>query len=186
MVSRAGRQLGLFSEAGWVSVRAVAEELNQHHYLGATSRGRAWVDEFGLLVLAHPTSRHLPNDWLELTRWCLAGIRNGGSRQWARVRREIPNVWPDATTVVSYSDPAAGHTGALYKACGWVWAPTWHRLAPPPSGNGSWDGKRQESVKDRWYYPVRKDERRESAFALDNNYQRRLDALKRKNGEDVA
>ena len=36
------------------------------------------------------------------------------------------------STVVSYSDPSAGHTGSLYRACNWIWAPTWLRLRPPP------------------------------------------------------
>jgi len=44
-----------------------------------------------------------------------------------------------------------GHTGALYKASGWMWKPTWHRIKPPPTGNGSW-GSGLESVKDRWAY----------------------------------
>jgi len=69
------------------------------------------------------------------------------------------------TTLISYSDPAAGHTGALYKACNWYWAPTWHRLRPPPSGNGSWAGERQE-VKDRWAFNVRRDLRRPSILAV--------------------
>jgi hypothetical protein len=58
---------------------------------------------------------------------------------------------------VSYSDPSVGHTGALYRACNWWWAPTWHRLRPPPSGNGSWSDGRVQSVKDRWIFPLRPD-----------------------------
>ena len=171
-MSRTGRQADMFQTSGWQSVESVSSELGLHHYLGAANRGKAWVDEFGLLVLAHPTSRHLPQDWLELTRWCLLGIKNGGSRQWARVRREIPAVWPDATTVVSYSDPSAGHSGALYRACGWKYAPTWHRIVTPPTGNGSWTDGKQESVKDRWFYPLQDDERREAVLSLPAAYTR--------------
>ena len=144
-----------------VPVGTVAYYLDELHYLGKTGRGFAWSDEFGVLVLAKPTSRRLPQDgtWLELARWCLEGIPNGGSQQWARVVRCLKAEEPQVTTVVSYSDPSVGHTGALYKACNWHWAPTWHRLRPPPSGNGSWSDE-QESVKDRWVYELRPDERR--------------------------
>lgn len=70
-------------------------------------------------------------------------------------------------TVVSYSDPSVGHTGALYRASGWLWAPTWHRLRPPPSGLGKWTkaGKRQ-AVKDRWVFPLLPDPSRAEALLL--------------------
>jgi hypothetical protein len=137
----------------------VADILQQKHYLGKTSRGFAWSDEFGVIVLASPTSRHLPQDWLELTRWCLTGEKNAGSKQWSKVARYLRHEHP-ATTVVSYSDPSVGHTGSLYKACNWIWAPTWQRLRPPPSQGGSWDGKTIQAVKDRWVFPLKKDPRR--------------------------
>lgn len=145
-----------------VPTRTVAYYLDANHYLGATGRGFAWSDEYGVIVLAKPTARRLPQDgtWLELVRWCLVGERNGGSRQWARVSRWLRAEMPEVTTVVSYSDPSAGHTGALYKACNWTWAPTWHRLRPPPTGNGSWKGGAQQSVKDRWIYDLGPDDRR--------------------------
>lgn len=147
-----------------VPISTVVDYLDEHHYLGAARRGWAWSDEYGVMVLAKPTSRRLPSDgtWLELTRWCLVPGANNGSRQWARVRRYIAQTQTEVTTIVSYSDPSAGHTGALYRACNWRWAPTWHRLAPPPTGNGSWgrDGPLQ-SVKDRWYFPMRRDARRQ-------------------------
>ena len=114
-----------------VPSRTVAHYLNANHYLGATGRGFAWSDEYGVLVLAKPAVVRV--------------IR--------RERREV-------TTVVSYSDPSVGHTGALYRACNWTWAPTWHRLRPPPSGNGSWRTNETQSVKDRWVYEIRPDERR--------------------------
>lgn len=146
----------------------VAPFLDANHYLGRTSRGFAWSDQFGVMVLASPTSRMLPHDtWLELTRWCLVGERNGGSRQWASVCRWLRANRPDITTVVSYSDPSAGHTGALYRACNWVWAPTWHRLRPPPSGHGRWGANgAPQSVKDRWVYLLRPDRERERILAI--------------------
>lgn len=152
----------------WVASKSVAPFLSARHYLGPVTRGFCWSDEFGVAVLAKPTSRRLPQDgtWLELSRWCLLGERNGGSRQWRRVIRELKEAAPQVTTIVSYSDPAAGHTGALYKACNWQWRPTWHRLKPPPSGGGSWDGITQSSVKDRWAYFVRPDPRRDAILAV--------------------
>jgi hypothetical protein len=149
-----------------VAVSAVAAFLDAHHYLGRARRGFAWSDEFGVLVLANPTSRHLPTDWLELIRWCLVGTPNGGSQQWARVSRWLRAERPEVTTVISYSDPSAGHTGALYKACNWRRAPTWHRLRPPPTGNGAWPGGPQQAVKDRWVFPLRSDPRRASVLAI--------------------
>ena len=80
--------------------------------------------------------------------------------QWKRVRRALPEIAPEVTTVVSYSDPSQGHTGSLYRSCNWKWAPTWHRLRPPPTGNGSWKNGQKQSVKDRWVCELKDDERR--------------------------
>ena len=141
--------------------------LTEKHYLGPIGRGIAWQDELGVLVLTTPTARHIPQHWLELARWCLYGVKNGGSMQWARVARALRASAQHAkfTTVVSYSDPSVGHTGALYKACNWQWAPTWHRLRPPPSGNGNWGGGAQ-SVKDRWVFPLRDDAERDEVLRV--------------------
>lgn len=170
------RQLGLFPPptTGLCNRDDVNPVLAARHYLGPCWRGDGWSDEFGVLVLASPTSRRLPGDWLELVRWCLYGVKNGGSRQWSRVAKWLRSDHPEVTTVVSYSDPSVGHTGALYKACGWKWAPTWHRLRPPPSGNGSWNGERQ-SVKDRWVYELGPDTRRAEVLRVkDESILRRM------------
>lgn len=146
-----------------VPARTVAPFLAARHYLGPAHGGVAWSDAFGVAVLGLPTSRWLPADgsWLELTRWCLVGQRNGGSRQWAAITRWLRAEAPGVTTVVSYSDPSVGHTGALYRACNWQWAPTWHRLRPPPSGFGKWYGTGpQQPVKDRWVFVLAPDDRR--------------------------
>jgi hypothetical protein len=152
-------------------VADVADVLNASHYLGAARRGFAWSDEFGVMVLGSPASRSLPHDrWLELTRWCLLdGVPNDGSRQWACVWRWLYENRPDVTTVVSYSDPSAGHTGALYRACNWLWAPTWLRLRPPPSGNGAWRQGKVEAVKDRWVFPLRADDEREAILQVNDS-----------------
>jgi len=159
-------QLPLWESPGWRSPFDVRTVLAANHYLGPTARGVAWRDAHGVLVLAPPTSRHLPTRWLELTRWCLSGVPNAGSQQWAAVAAAMRTKFPDVTTVVSYSDPAAGHTGALYRACNWLWAPTWTRLRPPPSGNGSWVDGEAQSVKDRWVYPLAADSERASILAV--------------------
>jgi hypothetical protein len=130
------------------------------HYLGPLRRSTwTYQDEFGVMIWTNPTARYLPHDtWFELARWCLVGVPNGGSQQWGRVRRLLLAQFPAITTCVSYSDPSVGHTGALYKACNWLAAPTRRNFKPPPTGNGSWDGKTQSSVKDRWIFPLRRDE----------------------------
>jgi hypothetical protein len=149
--------------------------LREHHYLGSARRGICWQDEYGVMVLASPTSRWIPSHWIEISRWCLLGEKNAGSKQWAAVRRWIYTNKPLCTTAISYSDPSAGHTGALYRACGWLWAPTWHRLVPPPTGNGNW-GTKPQAPKDRWVYHLRKDEKRTNVLKLDETYRRRFPA----------
>ena len=158
-------QLSLFgSHRGWCSPDAVSGLLDKHHYLGRTSRGLAWTDSRGCLVVGPPTSRYLPSMWLDLTRWCI--LSGSGSQQWAEVRREIMARFPECTTVVSYSDPKAGHDGALYRACNWRWAPTWHRLRPPPTGHGSWSTGKAEGVKDRWVDCLRPDPNRHEVLRV--------------------
>jgi hypothetical protein len=159
----------LFGER-FVSSTSVAELLNAKHYLGAARRGFAWHDDFGAMVFANPSSRRLPHKtWLELIRWCITGGPNAGSQQWAAFSRYALAKLPHVTTVVSYSDPSQGHTGALYRACNWLWAPTWHRLRPPPTGNGEWVDGTIQSVKDRWIYPLRPDPERETILAVDDS-----------------
>lgn len=142
--------------------------LEREHYLGPLKSGKLVIvgrDANGSVVAGtvwrSPTSRRLPNDgsWLELSRWCLtpaAGV-NAGSRSHGAAVRILKRLLPDVTTILSYSDPSNGHRGELYRACNYLWAPTWHRLRPPPSGLGSWDGVTQQAVKDRWVYPLRRD-----------------------------
>lgn len=151
----------------FVKPAAVADLLAEHHYLGPSKRGIAWLDEFGAIVIATPTSRRLPVRWLELVRWCIVSDeKNAGSRQWGAFVRALRKVRPDVTTIVSYSDPSVGHDGALYRACNWWWAPTWHRIRPPPTGNGDWKGRRTQSVKDRWIFALRKDKERAPILML--------------------
>lgn len=153
------------------TVAEVNPLLSWEHYLGPVSGARhcfaGWVDDelVACQVYRWPTARMLPYDgsWLELSRWCLtpdAG-KNAGSRMMGYVARWLRqhNRW--VSTLVSYSDPVHGHTGALYKASGWTYAPTHigRRFDRDgigyPSGNGSWDGETIATPKHRWIYELR-------------------------------
>ena len=159
--------------------------LAQHHYLGPSRPFDVrhifigWKDgePVACQVWRKPTSRRLPRRlWLELSRWCLtpAAGKNSGSRMMGWVVRWFrKNTWN--TTLISYSDPSAGHTGALYKASGWIWKPTWHRIVPPPSGLGSWDGVKRQEVKDRWAYFLNPDTA-QALLDLEPAYQRAMAA----------
>jgi len=151
--------------------------LVERHYLGPVGGAVrlvvvGWLgsEVVAAMVWKLPTSRYLPSDgsWLELSRWCLtpeAG-KNAGSRMHGWTARHIRRNCPTVTTLVSYSDPSHGHTGALYKACNWQWRPTWHRLFPPPSGGGSWDGITKQAPKDRWIFGLRADARRDTIVSV--------------------
>lgn len=169
-----GFYVGTIEDANWL--------LRGHHYLGPIEWGSLVICQWangrvvGAQVWKQPTSRRLPADgtWIELARWCLtpAGGKNAGSRMHKVAVAELKRRFPKVTTLVSYSDPSVGHTGALYRACSWRWAPTWQRLRPPPSGGGSWDGITRQEPKDRWVFSVRPDVTRESYLHLDPTYAR--------------
>lgn len=172
-------------EGGWTNPSRVAQVLAERHYLGPIRRGIAWQDEYGVIVVTAPTSRRLPGSWLELARWCITSDgKNAGSRQWAAFVRALRALRPDCSTIVSYSDPSVGHTGALYRACNWLWAPTWHRLRPPPTGNGAWQAGKSQSVKDRWIFPLRRDGDRAAILAVKDDaiLRAKPDALYREPG----
>lgn len=140
--------------------------LASEHYLGPVRGARVcfagWRDDVMVQCQAYrqPTGRMVPQDWFELSRWCLgaASEDNDGSRMMGIVRRKFRRLFPNLRTIVSYSDPSKGHTGALYKASGWVYSPTHHgeRFDRDgigyPSGHGSWDGITVQSPKHRWLY----------------------------------
>lgn len=173
----------------WCSPEDVSKVLAENHYLGPIKRGFAWQDQYGVLVFANPSSRRLPQDrWLELVRWCITSKeRNAGSRQWAAVAKDLRECWLKISTIISYSDPRAGHTGSLYRACNWRWAPTWLRLRPPPTGNGNWGKESIQSVKDRWVFLLAPDSEREGLLAVqDGSIMRRMPwaSFKEPNGAD--
>lgn len=153
----------------------VAETLRDQHYLGPSRRTKCrFVDDAGIMEFGPPASRRLPRDWLELQRWCITDkTKNAGSAAWARAVVWLRDLG-EATTVVSYSDPSVGHTGALYRASNWLWAPTWHVLVPPPTGLGSWKDGKVAAVKHRWIFPLLRDPRRATVLHLEDSYERRF------------
>lgn len=169
----------------WAGTLQEANDLlRQRHYLGPVEWARVvycqWAggQVVGCMVFRPPTSRKLPpgGSWLELVRWCLTpeGGRNAGSRMHRAAVHALRQNYPKVTTLVSYSDRSVGHTGSLYRACNWSWRPTWQRIAPPPSGGGSWDGVTQQEPKDRWIFELRPDPSREPYLALDPSYEARI------------
>lgn len=149
--------------------------LESQHYLGRSHRASfTYEDGSGVMVFAAPTARHIPTRWLELVRWCLLEDAFGtyGSQQWKSARCWLLER-SEATTVVSYSDPSVGHTGALYRACNWLWAPTWHRLKPAPTGHGSWTPGKTQGVKDRWVAVLRPDAGRAAVLMVRDDKARR-------------
>jgi hypothetical protein len=151
-------QIGMFAQSA-------ATLLDAHHYLGARgARGRlVYEDAHGAIVFSSPSARRIPAAWLELSRWCL--LDGKGSIQWSVAVEWIRRARPEATTIVSYSDPSVGHSGALYRACNWIWAPTWHVLREPPTGAGIRGGKPQRA-KHRWVYLLRPDDSRQAVLSL--------------------
>src|SRR5690606_37756509 len=124
-----------FTEDDLASVNML---LAAEHYLGPIRAARyvhaGWLDDVlvAAMVWRWPTARMLPADgsWLELSRWCIssAAPKNTGSRMMGWAARTLRARAPQVETLVSYSDPSQGHVGALYKASGWIEAPTHHTL----------------------------------------------------------
>ncbi len=141
----------------------LAPLLGSAHYLGPARAGRivfacAQVEAGEIvagMIWKLPSSRRLPSDgsWADLTRWVLtpsAGV-NAGTRMHSWVVGELRR--RGVSTAITYADPAVGHTGAVYRACNYLWAPVWHELRPPPTGQGSWDdGRTRSGVKRRFTF----------------------------------
>ncbi len=168
----ASSQLSLLGhEANRVEVASLSEcnsLLAEFHYLGPIRSSLlnlgVWNESGELTqcqVWKWPTARLVPNDWFELARWCLTplSVKNDGSRFHGQAVRVIRSTFPEVKTLVSYSDMTR-HTGALYKACNWVEAPTHHadRFRANgkgyPSGHGNWNGGDRQEPKLRWTFPL--------------------------------
>lgn len=88
---------------------------------------------YAVAIWSNPVARLLPQkEWLELRRLAIApdAPRNTASRMLAVMARLIHKSRPWVTTLVSYQDCEV-HTGAIYRAAGWV--------ATAEHAGGSWD-----------------------------------------------
>jgi len=148
----------------------VAEFLDAHHYLGrrgASMKSGAFAlrDRHGALVFSQPMTAALPREWLELSRWCLVSKEpNAGSSQWARVREWLlANT--EVKTLVSYSDPSE-HDGALYRASGWLWAPSSQYVLKNLRMTGDRHPEAPYVDKNRWVFALRPDETRQAALTI--------------------
>lgn len=77
---------------------------------------------YSVAIWSNPIARHLPqHSWLELRRMAIApdAPRNTGSRMLAIMRRLLRNDYPHIERIISYAS-ASVHTGAIYRADGWV------------------------------------------------------------------
>jgi hypothetical protein len=161
-------------EVKWTSklvqlkTREVAEFLDENHYLGKRGGRSAFAlrNEHGVAVFSKsPQAAPLPRDWHELSRWCLTPkSKNAGSQQWSQIRRWLLGN-TKATTVVSYSDPSR-HDGALYRAAGWLWAPSGQFVLKTLSLSGERYPEKPYTDKNRWIYPLRPDPRRQGALTI--------------------
>ena len=101
----------------------------ERHYLGycpwgARLRLAVYHDGqcVGGMLWGRPTAREYDQvRMLELTRMYLDDIcpRNSESRCLALATKIIRKKFPEVHTLISYSDPAYGHTGTIYRAAGW-------------------------------------------------------------------
>ncbi len=158
----------------------VAEFLDQHHYLGRRSGRSAFAlrNKHGVLAFSRsPQAAPLPRDWFELSRWCIVSDEDSaGTRQWAQARAWLLKN-TDTTTVVSYSDPSR-HDGALYRAAGWLWAPSGQFLLKGLSMAKERHPEAPYVDKVRWIYPLRPDPRRADKLTIRHPWLWNHDALK--------
>ena len=108
-----------------------------HHYLGTYPGGAALA--FGIFVcdklagiavlgVGPPNGHRLLRDARREQVLCLARFwlddllpRNSESRSLAVILRYLRKRQSTVKTVVAYSDPSAGHTGGIYRACGFLY-----------------------------------------------------------------
>ena len=110
--------------------REVREWIMKHHYTRTAPPGYRVALEFiegdervGAMLLGRPTSRELnAGVWLELTRMFFIDEAppNTESRALAMMRRWVRRWMPEVRALIAYSDPAAGHTGTVYRADNWA------------------------------------------------------------------
>lgn len=108
----------------------IDEWISARHYLGTTPPGArlrlAFYHEgvcVGGMLWGRPAARAYNQfQTLELTRMFLDDVcpRNSESRCIGMAIKLIRKKFSEVHTLVSYSDPAYGHTGIIYRASGWV------------------------------------------------------------------
>ena len=111
--------------------RELREWIVARHYLQSAPPGYRVALEFldgdrnriGAMLLGRPTSRKYDERcWLELTRMFFIDEAppNTESRALAMMRRWVRRWMPEVRALIAYSDPAAGHTGTVYRADNWA------------------------------------------------------------------
>lgn len=140
--------------------RELAAWIKDRHYLASTPPGYVVALEFlegrqrfGAMLLGRPASRAYDADRvLELTRMFFTdeAPRNSESAALAMMRAWVRKWLPGIRLLLSYSDPAAGHTGGIYAADGW--APFGRTATAKSWGWKSRDGRRDspQGPKQRW------------------------------------
>ncbi|MDB5310251.1 MAG: hypothetical protein JWO38_4453 [Gemmataceae bacterium] len=97
---------------------------------------------YAVAVWSPPVARHLPQDGTcrELRRLAIApdAPRNTASRMLGWMAREVNKSRPEVTRLISYQDRET-HTGAIYRAAGWVPHST-------PRGGPGWSSRRGRGV----------------------------------------
>jgi hypothetical protein len=106
---------------GWILAR---------HYLKSAPPGYRVALEFlldgnrvGGMLLGRPAARTLDEQvWLEVCRiFFVDGTPpNVESQGLALMRRYVRSWMPQVRCLISYSDPAVGHDGTIYRADGWA------------------------------------------------------------------
>lgn len=136
------------------------EWIKERHYLKSAPPGHVLVLEFregrdrvGMMQIGRPSARtYDANRILELNRMYFVdeAPKNTESRALAMMRRHVRTWFPSIRLLISYSDPAHGHTGAVYEADGW--APLGMTSSGPGMGWKSRANRRDvpNSKKQRW------------------------------------
>ena len=110
--------------------REVSAWIKQRHYLSSCPPGYVVALEFiegrdrvGAMLLGRPAARAYDADRiLELTRMYFVDEmpKNTESCALAMMRKWVRRWLPGIRLLLSYSDPAQGHQGTIYRADGWA------------------------------------------------------------------
>ena len=108
---------------------------------------------YAAAVWTNPVARLLPQQtWMELRRFAIApdAPRNTASRMLAWMVRDLKKRKPHIERVISYQDKEV-HTGAIYKAAGWIRGITTEPRSRPWKHGGRIRNQEQSRAhKQRW------------------------------------